>query len=243
MQIIPAIDIIDGKCVRLTEGDYSQKTEYAYSPLDLAKMYQDNGIERLHLVDLDGAKAGRVTNWKVAASIAEQTNLIIDFGGGVKTIEEARRILDLNIAFVTVGSIAAKQPEVFEHWINEFGAEKFMLGADVRGENIMISGWMEKSDLQLFPFLKNYIDLGIRNVFCTDVSKDGRLEGPSTDLYQRIKTSFPELKLIASGGVSQMNDLYDLEQAGCDGVIIGKAIYENRITIEELKKFILKEAK
>lgn len=242
MQIIPAIDIIDGKCVRLTEGDYNKKTEYAYSPLDLAKMYQDNGIERLHLVDLDGAKAGRVTNWQVAAAIADQTNLVIDFGGGVKTVEEVRRILDLNIAYVTVGSVAAKQPEVFENWIIEFGADRFMLGADVRGEHIMVSGWMEKSDLKLVPFLKKYADLGIRNVFCTDVSKDGRLEGPSTDLYQRVKTEFPELNLIASGGVSQMDDLYDLEKAGCDGVIIGKAIYENRITIEQLKNFILKQA-
>ena len=242
MQIIPAIDIIDGKCVRLTEGDYTKKTEYAYSPLDLAKMYQDNGIERLHLVDLDGAKAGSVRNWEVAADIAAHTNLVIDFGGGVKTIEEVRRILDLNIAFVTIGSVAAKQPEVFEYWINEFGAEKFMLGADVRGESIMVSGWLEKSDLQLFPFLQKYIDLGIRNVFCTDVSKDGRLEGPSTDLYERIKIQFPELNLIASGGVSQINDLYDLQQAGCDGAIIGKAIYENRITIEQLKTFITNEA-
>lgn len=243
MQIIPAIDIIDGKCVRLTEGDYARKTEYAHTPLDLAKMYQDNGIKRLHLVDLDGAKAGRVTNWDVASSIAKQTNLVIDFGGGVKTVEEVRRILDLNIEYVTIGSVAAKQPELFEDWISEFGADKFMLGADVRGEFIMVSGWLEKSDLELFPFLKKYIDLGIKNVFCTDVSKDGRLEGPSTELYQRIKNKFPELNLIASGGVSHINDLFDLEKAGCDGVIIGKAIYENRISIEQLKKFIVNEAR
>jgi phosphoribosylformimino-5-aminoimidazole carboxamide ribotide isomerase len=238
MQIIPAIDIIDGKCVRLTEGDYTQKTEYAYTPLDLAKMYEDSSIERLHLVDLDGAKAGKVTNWAVAESIVKHTKLVIDFGGGVKTVEEVRRILDLNISYVTVGSVAAKQPEVFNSWVDEFGAEKFMLGADVRGEHIMVSGWMEKSDLELMPFLKENSAKGIRNVFCTDVSKDGRLEGPATELYRRIKLQFPELFLIASGGVSQISDLYDLQEAGCDGVIIGKAIYENRISMDQLKSFI-----
>ena len=237
MQIIPAIDIIDGKCVRLTEGDYQQKTEYSSSPLEMAKIYEANGITRLHLVDLDGAKAGKVTNWKVAEDIATQTNLIVDFGGGVKTRDEVERIIAMGIEYVTVGSIAAKQPEVFRSWITSFGPSRFMLGADVKDEIIMISGWFEQSTIQLLPFLASYMELGIRNVFCTDISKDGRLEGPSTALYAKIKQHFPDLFLIASGGVAVMDDLYDLETAGCDGAIIGKAIYENRISIESLKAF------
>jgi phosphoribosylformimino-5-aminoimidazole carboxamide ribotide isomerase len=237
MQIIPAIDIIDGKCVRLTEGDYTQKTSYSSSPLEMAKLYEANGITRLHLVDLDGAKAGKVTNWKVAESIAAHTNLIMDFGGGVKTREEAERIMDLGIAYVTVGSIAVKNPETFKEWISVFGPDRFMLGADVKDEMIMVSGWFEASGLQLIPFIESYMALGIRNVFCTDISKDGRLEGPSTALYTKIKKHFPELFLIASGGVAVMDDLHDLVEAGCDGAIIGKAIYENRISIESLKAF------
>jgi phosphoribosylformimino-5-aminoimidazole carboxamide ribotide isomerase len=237
MQIIPAIDIIDGKCVRLTEGDYQQKTEYSSSPLEMAKIYEANGITRLHLVDLDGAKSGKVTNWKVAEDIATQTNLVVDFGGGVKTGEEVERIIAMGIEYVTVGSIAAKQPEVFREWITSFGPSRFMLGADVKDEIIMISGWFEQSTIQLLPFLASYMELGIRNVFCTDISKDGRLEGPSTALYAKIKQHFPDLFLIASGGVAVMDDLYDLETAGCDGAIIGKAIYENRISIESLKAF------
>jgi len=242
MQIIPAIDIIDGKCVRLTEGDYLQKTAYSSSPLEMAKIYEANGITRLHLVDLDGAKAGKVTNWKVAEEIAAHTNLIVDFGGGVKTIEEVERIIALGISYVTVGSIAVKNPEVFKEWIAVFGPERFMLGADVKDEMIMDSGWFEASGLQLIPFIESYMALGIRNVFCTDISKDGRLEGPSTALYAKIKQQFPNLFLIASGGVAVIDDLYDLATAGCDGAIIGKAIYENRISIESLKAFNEKNA-
>jgi len=242
MQIIPAIDIIDGKCVRLTEGDYLQKTAYSSSPLEMAKIYEANGITRLHLVDLDGAKAGNVTNWKVAEEIAAHTNLIVDFGGGVKTVEEVERIIALGISYVTVGSIAVKNPEVFKEWIAVFGPDRFMLGADVKDEMIMISGWFEASGLQLIPFIESYMALGIRNVFCTDISKDGRLEGPSTALYAKIKQQFPNLFLIASGGVAVMDDLYDLATAGCDGAIIGKAIYENRISIESLKAFNEKNA-
>jgi phosphoribosylformimino-5-aminoimidazole carboxamide ribotide isomerase len=237
MQIIPAIDIIDGKCVRLTEGDYQQKTEYSASPLEMAKIYEANGITRLHLVDLDGARAGKVTNWKVAEEISAHTNLIVDFGGGVKTVEEVKRIIALGIEYVTVGSIAAKQPEVFREWIAVFGPERFMLGADVKDEMIMVSGWFEKSSIHLLPFIASYMAMGIRNVFCTDISKDGRLEGPSTALYTKIKQQFPDLFLIASGGVAVIDDLYDLATAGCDGAIIGKAIYENRISIESLKAF------
>ena len=184
MQIIPAIDIINGKCVRLTEGDYTRITEYTASPLELAKMYEANGIERLHLVDLDGAKAGAVQNWKVAEEISAQTKMIVDFGGGVKTKEDVHRIMDLGISYVTVGSIAVKNPAEFCDWMLEFGAERFFLGADVRDELIMVSGWTEKSTVYLIPFLEKYSELGISSVFCTDVSKDGKLEGPSIELYQ-----------------------------------------------------------
>ena len=238
MQIIPAIDIIDGKCVRLTEGDYQQKTEYSASPLEMAKIYEDHGITRLHLVDLDGAKSGKVTNWKVAEDISTHTNLVLDFGGGVKTREEVERIITMGIEYVTVGSIAAKQPEVFREWIASFGPSRFMLGADVKDEMIMVSGWLEQSAIHLLPFIASYMEMGIRHVFCTDISKDGRLEGPSTALYTKIKQQFPDLFLIASGGVSNMEDLYDLSAAGCDGAIIGKAIYENRISMDALKTFI-----
>jgi phosphoribosylformimino-5-aminoimidazole carboxamide ribotide isomerase len=238
MQVIPAIDIIDGKCVRLTEGDYSSKTEYASSPLEMAKRYADHGIHRLHLVDLDGAKSGKVINWKVAEEIASETNLELDFGGGVKSIDDVKRILDLGIAYVTIGSVAARQPELFLHWTTLFGADRFFLGADVRDEKIMVGGWQEQSALELFSFLSRYVGHGIQHVFCTDVSKDGRLEGPSTFLYKKIKTAFPEIRLVASGGVSCLHDLDALEEAGCDGVIIGKAIYENRISLEELASYI-----
>lgn len=240
MQIIPAIDLIDGKCVRLTEGDYTQKTEYSASPLELAKMYQDMGITRLHLVDLDGAKAGTVINWKVAEEISSKTSLKIDFGGGVKTREEVLRIIDMGIQLVTVGSIAAKSPNVFQTWLDEFGANRFLLGADVRDELIMVGGWLEKSTISLLPYLRDYHAKGIQSVFCTDVSKDGRLEGPATDLYVKIKNHIPQMYLIASGGVSCMDDLNALKVAGCDGVIIGKAIYEKRISLQELSDFINK---
>ena len=240
MQIIPAIDIINGKCVRLTEGDYSRITEYSNSPLELAKMYESNGIQRLHLVDLDGAKVGAVQNWTVAQEIAAQTNLIIDFGGGVKSREEVNRIIDLGIAYVTVGSVAAKNEALFIQWLEEFGSDRFLLGADVRDEQIMVSGWFEKMDISILPFLEKYHQQGIHSVFCTDVSKDGKLEGPSIDLYKKIKSHIPTLNLIASGGVTSVEDLYALDEVGCSGVIIGKAIYENKISIEQLCDYILK---
>ena len=243
MQIIPAIDIINGKCVRLTEGDYGRMTEYTSSPLELAKMYEFNGIERLHLVDLDGARAGSVQNWKVAEEIAANTNLVIDFGGGVKTREEVGRIIEIGISLVTVGSIAAKSEEVFLSWIEEFGADRFLLGADVRDEQIMVGGWTEKMEISLIPFIEKYLGCGIKSVFCTDVSKDGKLEGPSVELYQKIISRVPTLKLIASGGVSSISDLNTLQEIGCDGVIIGKAIYENKISIQELYNFIIKTGK
>ncbi|MEN9883039.1 MAG: 1-(5-phosphoribosyl)-5-[(5-phosphoribosylamino)methylideneamino]imidazole-4-carboxamide isomerase [Bacteroidota bacterium] len=238
MEIIPAIDLINGKCVRLTEGDYSRKTEYALSPLEIAKQYQDHGIKRLHLVDLDGAKQGKVVNWQIAEQLALNTDLVIDFGGGVKTGAEVERIIDLGIEYVVVGSVAAKQPELFAEWIVRFGPNRFMLGADVRNEMIMVSGWLEKSSLSLMPFLETQIKQGISNVFCTDISKDGKLEGPAVDLYRKIKLAFPVLNLIASGGVSSMDDIHALAKAGCNGVIIGKAIYEGRISIQDLEAYI-----
>jgi phosphoribosylformimino-5-aminoimidazole carboxamide ribotide isomerase len=238
MEIIPAIDLINGKCVRLTEGDYSRKTEYALSPLEIAKQYQDHGIKRLHLVDLDGAKQGKVVNWQIAEQLALHTDLVIDFGGGVKTASEVERIIDLRIENVVVGSVAAKQPEVFADWIVRFGPNRFMLGADVRNEMIMVSGWLEKSSLSLMPFLETQINQGISNVFCTDISKDGKLEGPAVDLYRKIKLAFPAFNLIASGGVSSMDDIHALAEAGCNGVIIGKAIYEGHILIQELESYI-----
>lgn len=238
MDIIPAIDLINGKCVRLTEGDYARKTEYAQSPLEIAKQYQDHGIKRLHLVDLDGAKQGKVINWQIAEQLASYTDLVIDFGGGVKTAAEVERIIDLGIEYVVVGSVAAKQPDLFADWIVRFGPDRFMLGADVRNEMIMVSGWLEKSSIQLFPFLETQINQGIRNVFCTDISKDGKLEGPAVDLYRKIKMAYPTFNLIASGGVSSMDDVHALAEAGCNGVIIGKAIYEGRILIQELEAYI-----
>lgn len=238
MEIIPAIDLINGKCVRLTEGDYSRKTEYALSPLEIAKQYQDHGIKRLHLVDLDGAKQGKVVNWQIAEQLALHTDLVIDFGGGVKTAAEVERIIDLGIEYVVVGSVAAKQPELFADWIVRFGPNRFMLGADVRNEMIMVSGWLEKSSLSLMPFLETQINQGISNVFCTDISKDGKLEGPAVDLYRKIKLAFPAFNLIASGGVSSMDDIHALAMAGCNGVIIGKAIYEGRISIQDLEAYI-----
>lgn len=238
MEIIPAIDLINGKCVRLTEGDYSRKTEYALSPLEIAKQYQDHGIKRLHLVDLDGAKQGKVVNWQIAEQLALHTDLVIDFGGGVKTAAEVERIIDLGIEYVVVGSVAAKQPELFADWIVRFGPNRFMLGADVRNEMIMVSGWLEKSSLSLMPFLETQINQGISNVFCTDISKDGKLEGPAVDLYRKIKLAFPAFNLIASGGVSSMDDIHALAKAGCNGVIIGKAIYEGRISIQDLEAYI-----
>jgi phosphoribosylformimino-5-aminoimidazole carboxamide ribotide isomerase len=237
MQIIPAIDIINGKCVRLTEGNYDAKTEYAASPLEMAKQYASCGFRRVHLVDLDGAKAGKVVNWNVAEEIATHTDLSIDFGGGVKTVEEVNQILNLGIEYVTVGSIAAKQPDVFRTWLQTFGTDKFLLGADVLDKKIMTGGWLEKTDMDIFDFLDDYLRLGVKNIFCTDISKDGKLMGPSLQLYTEIIERFPGIHFIASGGVSSMEDLHQLRAIGCSGAIVGKAIYEGRITLDALASF------
>ena len=236
MEIIPAIDIIDGKCVRLTHGDFNQKKIYNENPLEVAKEFEDAGIRRLHLVDLDGAKAGVVKNWKVLESIAGRTSLVIDFGGGVKTEKDVRIVLDSGAVFVTVGSIAVKDEPLFSSWLNAIGAEKFLLGADVKDEKITVSGWLEQTDIWIYDFIEKYQAKGITRIFCTDVSKDGAMEGPSLDLYKNIVEKFPALHFIASGGVSDIDDVYALEEAGCRGVIIGKAIYEGKIVLKDLVK-------
>ncbi|MFI1743971.1 1-(5-phosphoribosyl)-5-[(5-phosphoribosylamino)methylideneamino]imidazole-4-carboxamide isomerase [Thalassobellus sediminis] len=244
MRIIPAIDIIDGKCVRLTKGDYETKKVYNENPLEVAKMFEDSGIEYLHLVDLDGAKAQHIVNYKVLEQITSKTNLKIDFGGGLKTNE------DLHIAFnsgakqITGGSIAVKDPETFEGWLSKYGAEKIILGADSDNGKIAISGWIEQSKEDVIPFIKAYQKKGIKYVICTDISKDGMLQGPSVELYKQIisecsnSSNAQSVSLIASGGISHIDELPILKEIGCEGVIIGKAIYENRISLKQLEKFV-----
>ncbi|MGN6491360.1 MAG: 1-(5-phosphoribosyl)-5-[(5-phosphoribosylamino)methylideneamino]imidazole-4-carboxamide isomerase [Agriterribacter sp.] len=238
MEIIPAIDIIDGKCVRLTQGDYAQKKIYNEHPLEVAKEFEGAGLQRLHLVDLDGAKAGQVKNWKVLETIAGKTSLIIDFGGGIKKEDDVKIVLNSGAALATVGSIAVKNEKELVRWFSVFGAEKFLLGADVKDEKIAIGGWLETTDIWIYDFIEKYIQHGITQLFCTDVSKDGKLEGPATDLYKSITSKFPELHFIASGGVSNMSDLHALKEAGCKGAIVGKAIYEGRIKISDLRFLI-----
>lgn len=238
IEIIPAIDIIDGKCVRLTQGDYSRKTIYNEDPLEVAAQMEAIGIERLHLVDLDGAKKGEMVNLKVLERIASKTKLIIDFGGGIKNDLSIQRVFSAGASIATIGSLAIKQPEVLFNWVKKYGADKILLGADVKNENIAISGWQETTKINVIDFLKSSSVQGIKNVFCTDISKDGLLQGPSFELYKKIMNSVPEIELIASGGVTQLKDIPELENIGCKGVIIGKALYEERITMNELKNYI-----
>jgi phosphoribosylformimino-5-aminoimidazole carboxamide ribotide isomerase len=237
MDLIPAIDIINGKCVRLTQGDFSSVTIYNEHPVEVAKQFEDAGLLRLHLVDLDGAKEGKVKNWKVLEAIASKCALQIDFGGGIKTPKDVEIVLNSGALWATVGSIAVKDEKEFTKWLTEYGASKFLLGADVKNEKIAIAGWQETSSIWIYDFIRNYMEKGVDQIFCTDVSKDGLLEGPSLSLYKNIISEFPKLKLIASGGVSSIKDLEDLSEAGCDGAIIGKAIYENRISLKDLKNF------
>jgi len=237
MRILPAIDIIDGKCVRLTQGDYAQKKIYNENPAEVAKEFEDAGLKYLHLVDLDGAKAGKVTNWKVVEAIASQTSLQIDFGGGIKTEQEIRQLFDLNVKQVNVGSIAVKNPEKVFQWIEMFGSAKIILSADVKGESVAISGWQENSNVSIFDFINQYRSKGIQYVTCTDIGVDGMLTGPNINLYKKLLKNFPTIKLIASGGVSAFEDLTALAPTGVDGVIIGKAIYEGRIELKQLSTF------
>lgn len=235
MQIIPAIDIIDGKCVRLTEGDYSQKKIYNEHPLEVAKQFEDAGLQRLHLVDLDGAKAGKIINWKVLETIAAKTKLIIDFGGGIKTTNDVEIVFESGATLATVGSIAVKNETEFVKWLLQFGAHKFLLGADVKDEKIAVGGWLETTDINIYNFIESYVQKGVQQIFCTDISKDGKLQGPSIELYKNVIKTFPEIFFIASGGVSSVKDLEELKLIGCKAAIVGKAIYENKISIKELQ--------
>lgn len=238
IEIIPAIDIIEGKCVRLTQGDYAQKTVYNENPVEVAKMFEDAGIRRLHLVDLDGAKAQHIVNYKVLENITSKTDLIVDFGGGLKSDDDLRIAFECGASMITGGSIAVKNPEVFLSWIEKYGAEKIILGADVKDRKIAVGGWTETTDMELLPFLKKYIEKGITKVICTDISKDGMLEGPATALYKEILRSLPDVYLIASGGVSGIQDIEELEEAEIPAVIFGKAIYEGRVSLKELERFL-----
>ncbi|MGQ1890760.1 1-(5-phosphoribosyl)-5-[(5-phosphoribosylamino)methylideneamino]imidazole-4-carboxamide isomerase [Thermophagus sp. OGC60D27] len=234
IELIPAIDIIGGKCVRLSKGDYQTKKIYNENPLEVALQFQDAGIQRLHLVDLDGAKEGRIINYKILERIASRTNLVIDFGGGLKTSDDLRIAFECGAQMVTGGSIAVKNPDEFTAWITQYSSDRIILGSDTKKGKIAVSGWTETSETDLFDFLEHYINKGITKTICTDINKDGMLEGPAIELYQKIRQRFPELYLIASGGVSSMKDIDALEAAGIPAVIFGKAIYEGRIGVEEL---------
>jgi len=238
IEIIPAIDIIDGKCVRLSQGDFSRKTIYNESPVDVAKDFENAGIKRLHMVDLDGAKNGKIVNLSIVEKIASQTNLIIDFGGGIKTDEDIVSVYNSGAEIITLGSIAFYEPEKVYEWQSKYGSEKILIGADVKGRMISVNGWQNETILTIFEFLEPYISKGILNFFCTDIAKDGLLKGPSIKLYDEIIKSFPSINLIASGGVSKSDDIEDLQRIGCTGVIIGKALYEGNITLKELKKYL-----
>ena len=234
IEIIPAIDMIDGKCVRLTKGDYAQKKVYNDSPLEVAKMFEAKGIKRLHLVDLDGAKSKHVVNERILRDICRETNLIVDFGGGIKTEEDLEKVFDAGATMATAGSIAATDRETVYGWIERYGADRLILGADVHDQKISINGWQEDCDIDLIPFLADYMGRGIRNVLCTDISKDGMLQGPNIELYRSIMQQFPECHLIASGGISCNEDIEALDKAGIPAVVFGKAFYEGKIDIEEL---------
>ena len=234
IELIPAIDIIDGQCVRLTKGDYDQKTVYRNSPAEVAKEFEALGFKRLHVVDLDGAKSKHIVNSSVLRRITKETSLIVDFGGGIKTDEDIEKAFAAGASMVTVGSIAVTKPELFMGWLEKYGPERMILGADVRHGKISINGWKEDSAEDLLPFLKKYIDAGVRNVLCTEISKDGTLAGPAIDLYKQVMDAYPELHLIASGGVSSKADIEALDAAGIPAVVFGKAIYEGRIDLREL---------
>ncbi len=237
IELIPAIDLIDGKCVRLTQGDYSSKKVYSEDPLEIAKMFEDHGITRLHVVDLDGARAGRIINYRVLERIATRTALIIDFGGGLKADEDLEIAFESGAQMVTGGSIAVKKPNVFESWIKKYGGERIILGADAKDRKIAVSGWEETTELELIPFIRDYYKKGIKKVICTDISKDGMLEGPSVELYKDIREAVAFVQVIASGGVSSIDDIEKLREAGVPSVIFGKAIYEGRIQLKDLLRF------
>lgn len=234
IELIPAIDIIDGKCVRLSKGDYESKTVYDDSPCDMARRFEDAGFKRLHVVDLDGAKSKHIVNTNVLEDITAKTNLIVDFGGGIKTDADINTAFNCGAAMVTIGSVAVTSPELFMGWLDKHGPDKIILGADVRKGMISINGWREDSTEELTSFLARYVARGVTNVLCTEISKDGMLAGPATQLYQKVMSAYPQLHLIASGGVASIDDIKGLEQAGIPAVVFGKAIYEGRINLKEL---------
>ena len=236
IELIPAIDIIDGQCVRLTKGDYDQKTVYNDSPVEVAKGFEALGFKRLHVVDLDGAKSKHIVNSQVLSRISAETRLTVDFGGGIKTDEDIEKAFAAGAAMVTVGSIAVTNPQLFIGWLEKYGAERMILGADVRQGKISINGWKEDSSEELLPFLRKYVDAGVKNVLCTEISKDGTLTGPAIDLYRQVMDAYPGLHLIASGGVSSKDDILALDAAGIPAVVFGKAIYEGRINLREIVK-------
>ncbi|MGH2665589.1 1-(5-phosphoribosyl)-5-[(5-phosphoribosylamino)methylideneamino]imidazole-4-carboxamide isomerase [Flavobacterium sp.] len=239
MRIIPAIDIIDGKCVRLSKGNYDTKKIYNENPLEVAKQFEGHGIQHLHLVDLDGAKSNKIINHKVLEQIASKTGLKIDFGGGLKSDDDLRIAFECGAGQITGGSISVKKPDIFFNWLKIYGPDKIILGADSNNKKIAISGWLEQSEESLIPFINKYQSNGIQYVICTDISKDGMLQGPNFELYKEIIDSSKGIKLIASGGISDFDELPKLANLGCEGTIIGKAIYENRISLKQLEKFIL----
>ena len=237
MRIIPPIDIINGKCVRLTQGDFSKMKVYKGDPLDVAMEFQHADFEYLHLIDLDGAKKGKVVNWKIISELQEKTALLIDFGGGVKSESDVEQLLELDISQINIGSMAIKEPQTFIDWLHKYGADNFILGADVWDENIMIHGWLESSDLRLFELVQNYMDHGLKYLTCTDIKADGMLSGPNFELYEKLRTRFPTLKITASGGISSLEDLDRLKALSIDGAIIGRAIYEQKLKLEDLKSY------
>ncbi len=237
IELIPAIDIISGKCVRLSQGDYNLSKEYSSNPLEIAKSFETAGVRRLHLVDLDGAKASHVVNMEVLRSISSNTGLTIDFGGGIKSESDLESVFSNGAQMVTIGSLAVTSPSILSSWISEYGADKFIIGADLKNGKLSINGWQEESDSDLTSFLDYYTDLGISKVLCTDISRDGMLCGPSIELYRSILENYPELELIASGGVSSMDDIKELDMAGIPSVVFGKAFYEGRISLDDLKSY------
>ena len=238
MELIPAIDIIDGKCVRLTKGDFSKKIIYHDNPLEIAKGFEAAGIKRLHIVDLDGANGEALKNIGVLENISARTSLLIDFGGGIKNTQSIKSVFSAGASMISLGSVIVKSPELFSKWVIDYGADKFLPGADVLDRKIKIYGWKENTGIDIFNFIENLLQLNIAKIFCTDISKDGMMQGPSIDLYKEIIQQFPSLQLIASGGISCYEDLVVLRDAGCSGAIIGKAFYENNISLQQIKNFI-----
>lgn len=239
IELIPAIDIIDGKCVRLSKGEYDSKKVYNENPLEVAKEFEANGLKRLHVVDLDGAASKHIVNYRTLEQLAGHTSLTIDFGGGIKTDDDLHIAFDSGAQMVTLGSIAIKNPELFERWLKTYGNERIILGADAKNGKIAVSGWKEESETELMDFLARYITKGVSKVLCTDISRDGMMEGPATDLYHEIMQAHPDIHLIASGGVSNIDDIYRLDEAGIPAVVFGKAIYEGRIRLKELTSLLL----